>query len=118
MPKHGVTTFLETFESDCATFFDLVPDLLVCTDSRGNVTRVNRSFERALGRTRAEMYGSALMQIVMVDDLLKFFRVFRHPDSDNPETFRLLHKDHGVVTCRLMRWVIRHDRSFIVLRRA
>lgn len=119
MPKHGVTTFLEALESDCATFFDLVPDLLVCTDRGGNIMRVNRSFEQALGRTRAEMYGSALMQIVMADDLSRFIRAFRYPDPDNPETFRLLHKAHGVVTCRLLRWARRPSgRSFIVMRRA
>lgn len=77
---------------------------------------MNRSFEQALGYMRAEMYGKGLMSVVMSDDLLKFIQAFTR-DKDR-EPFRLLHKDHGVVTCRLMRWSVRHERSFIVMRRA
>ena len=112
-PRRGVTTFLQTLDGDYATFFDLVPDLLVCTDQRGGIVRVNRSFERSLGYTRSEMYGKGLANIVLSEDFPAFFEAFQKKSQNS---FRLLHKNRGVATCRLICWNIRHGRSFIVLR--
>jgi PAS domain S-box-containing protein len=95
----------------------LEPDYLIVLDPAGNIAKVNKSFERALNRTRAEMYGQGLSHLVMSDDLAVFIRSFSEFVPVNPEPFRLLHKNTGVVTCKLIRWRARHKRSYIVLRR-
>lgn len=114
MAKYGVTTFLQTLESDSVEFFELIPDLLVVLDRDGRVVRVNRSFERTLGCKRTEIYGQGLARVVLVDDLAMFIRAFKNPES---QPFRLLRKDDGVVMCKLIKWQYRHGRSFVVMRR-
>ena len=48
MAKHGVTEFLRAFEDVGATFFQIETDLLICLDEKGNISRVNPAFEKAL----------------------------------------------------------------------
>jgi PAS domain S-box-containing protein len=114
MARRGVTRFLESLESDQAVFFDLAPDLLVVLDEEGVVKRVNPAVERALGRNRLELIGRPFAQLVLSEDHLRFVGAFT---SARERTFRLLHKENGVVTCRLMVWGSRSGRGYIVMRR-
>lgn len=114
--KHGVTTFLQTFEDDVSIMFDVVPDLLVVLDNQGTIKRVNKAFEQATGRNRYEVYGQGLSQFVLIDDLARFLRSFTAAEKDK-QSFRLLHRDSGVVTCALIKWRNQRGRSYIVMRR-
>ena len=94
MAKHGVTEFLDVFQSDGTIFFDVETDLLVKLDGGGNIMRVNPAFEKELGYSERDVIGKNLIEIAAMRDL----------DKLDPKAFRLLHKGGGEVIVRVEAW--------------
>lgn len=112
--RHGVTEFLQSFESIGSTFFDLEVDLLVVLDEKGNIERVNDAFERALDRQESEVLGQGIIHLVRMDDWAAFLNAFT---AVQPAPFRLLRKDSGDVGVRLIACRFIKRRGFLVLRK-
>ena len=113
MAKHGVTEFLRAFEDVGATFFQIETDLLICLDEKGNISRVNPAFEKALGRAESEVLGQGLMRVIAIDDWASFLRSFT---SVNPAPVRMLRKDSGEVTVKLIAFRFRASRGYLAFR--
>jgi PAS domain S-box-containing protein len=114
--KIGVTRYLTILDSDQAFFFDLAPYLLVVLDKAGNIVRVNRAFEETVGYTRYQIcgVGIGLSRFIVMDDLIRFIRSFDHP-GDNPANMFRFSKHGGSNTiCYLLKWQVRHGRSFLI----
>jgi PAS domain S-box-containing protein len=118
MPKHGVTEFLATFQDVGTTFFDIERDLLIVLDHDGNVERVNPAFEKVLGRTESEVLGQAIIRLVVMEDWAQFMHSFDY--ITRAATFRLLHRDAGLVNVRLIAYRFKKmdagQRGFLILR--
>lgn len=116
MVKHGVTEFLQIFQSISQTFLQLESDLLIVLDDFGNIVRVYPGFEKATGRLEYEVLGLPVIALIPQGDLPKFMRSFQ-----TMESFRLLHKDHGIVTVYLDNYAFVNIEGikygFLILRR-
>ncbi len=112
--RHGVTEFLRAFEDVGATFFDLETDILITLDEKGNIKRVNPSFERLLNRRERDVIGLGMMHLIRVDDWATFLRNFT---SVNPPPIRLLKAEHGEIAVRLIAFRFKAQVGYLVLRK-
>ena len=99
MVKHGVTEFLQIFESIGRQFFDLETDLLIVLDETGAIERVNPAFERITGYAESDVLRVPIIKIIDNRDWSKFLNSF---SVKNPEPFRVLKKNSGTVEVRLI----------------
>lgn len=113
MAKHGVTEFLRAFEDVSQTFFDIESDLLIVLDERGNISRVNPAFERALNRKESEVLGQGMIRLIRIDDWATFLRSFTSP---NQPVVRLLRKDSGEVSVKMIAFRFKGQRGFLAFR--
>ena len=113
MVKHGVTEFLNAFSDVGATFFEIESDLLICLDERGNISRVNPAFERALNRREADVLGWGMMRLICIDDWAQFLRLFTSP---NPPPVRLLKSGSGEIVVRLIAFRFKMQRGYLAFR--
>lgn len=106
MPKHGVTEFLQVFESDKSIFFDIETDLMITLDGGGNVRRVNPAFERVLGYTERDVMGISLVTIISMRDIEIYAPLFV-----------FLKKGGGLVTCQVVAWRTRNSQHYAIFRK-
>ena len=121
MPKQrgrGVTDFLVAFKDVTTTFFDIETDLLVVLDADGDIERVNPVWVSILNRTEQECIGRPIIVFVLSDDFARFMRAFN--SIKHSESFRLLHRDHGVISVKLVAYRFKKSadvqRGFLVMR--
>ncbi len=105
MAKHGVTEFLEVFESDKSIFFDLETDLLLTLDDGGNIIDVNPAFEKILGYTERDVIGQSLIILISMKDL------------DATKQFHFLKRGGGEVLYRVEAWRNRNHWHYAIFRR-
>lgn len=104
--SRSVTTFLKAFKDTRGVFFDLEPHALIVLNPRGGIERVNPAFERATGRSDADVHGVAITQLISEADLAAFMRAF---DLKRPyPIFRLLHQGTGEVRVQLVAMQFTH----------
>jgi PAS domain S-box-containing protein len=104
--KHGVTEFLEVFESDKSIFFDIETDLLVTLDEGGNILRVNPAFTRILGFSETDVMNQSLILFLSIPSL----------HLDTPQ-ITFLKKGGGEVNCRIVAWKYKHHQHYAIFRR-
>lgn len=103
--KRGVTEYLDVFQNTGAVFFDIEPDLLIVVDGQGNIERVNPAFERATGYHEADIRNTPVIQLA-------------RPEAYHPKILCVLHKNGGIVRCKLVAYRHRAQRVFLVMRKA
>ena len=105
---------MRVFEDVGATFFDIETDLLIVLDENGDIERVNPAFTRVLGYSESEVLRVQLLRLIPSNDWSAFLNAFTAPQ---PKAFRVMCKEQGEVTVRLVAVRFRAMRGFIVLRR-
>jgi len=81
--------------------FDTSPDLILVTDTRGNIVRVSPSCEKILGYRPDEMMGRSAQDFIYPGDLAptrEQMRALRRGDKARIFEARYRHKNGGVVT--------------------
>ncbi len=75
MPEKGVWDSEEKFK----VIFDSIHDAIVCVDTRGRITDVNKRVEEMLGYRRGELLGKhfARLGILKLKDVPKFLKLFK-----------------------------------------
>lgn len=109
MVKHGVTEFLQVFQSDTQVFFDAETDILIALDDHGSIVKVNPAFEKCLGYNEASVMGTPIINLMLTDDL--------KTTTNMP---RLLHRGSGLVDVNLIDYRYKQTgdgkRWYIILR--
>lgn len=100
MPKHGVTEFLNTLDSDFGILARIETDLWITVDESGNITRANPAFEKALGRPESEVLGHHFIIYIHPRDLEIFLHTFFEPLPS--KIFNFMRAGHGLYVVRLV----------------
>ncbi len=104
--KHGVTEFLEVFESDRSVFYDIETDLLVTLNEGGDIIGVNPAFERVLGYREADVIDKSLILILSMPIA-----------SWNTPQIRFLKRGGGEVICQIVAWRYKWHQHYAIFRR-
>lgn len=113
----GVTTWLNSLDSDIRALVDIETDLCIVLDQYGSIIRVNPAFEQRLGYSESDVLRHDIIRYVAVEDLAKFLHSFdARPPGELPPVIRLLKRDHGCIMARLVANRFRESRGYLIFR--